>query len=219
MLLPLLGYFLCMVAGLTAAVVVMLGLSNISTSERVRHYPRAVVEHNVTAANREPRVSSWWYLKQRTGRLRRIWRPTLLRSPPKKRTQKKQASQAQSARPSAQQLGTIRLRERAGLYRSSPERATASIRQLVTTASRRPRTVDLSSTRRRCSSRISSAMLVRESRTSSGSCPIIARVNLNYCRSPLWRSIPGEFPARTRSNILNDVRLKCYNARTPGTPD
>jgi hypothetical protein len=56
MLLPLLGYFFCMIAVLTAAVGVMLGLSNISTSERTRHYPRAVVEHNVTAANREPRL-------------------------------------------------------------------------------------------------------------------------------------------------------------------
>jgi hypothetical protein len=56
MLLPLLGYFFCMIAVLTAAVGVMLGLSNISTSERARHYPRAVVERNVTAANREPRL-------------------------------------------------------------------------------------------------------------------------------------------------------------------
>src|SRR5215469_1962414 len=35
------------------------------------------------------RVFSWWHLKQRTDRLRRIWTPTLLRSPPKKRTLKK----------------------------------------------------------------------------------------------------------------------------------
>src|SRR6516162_9972704 len=35
------------------------------------------------------RVSSWWHLKQRTDRLRRIWKLTLLRSPPKKRTLKK----------------------------------------------------------------------------------------------------------------------------------
>jgi hypothetical protein len=56
MVLPLLGYFFCMIAVLTAAVGVLLGLSNISTSERVRHYPRAVVERNVTAANREPRL-------------------------------------------------------------------------------------------------------------------------------------------------------------------
>ena len=55
MLLPLLGYFFCMIAALTAAVGVMLGLSNISTSERARHYPRAVVERSVTA-NREPRL-------------------------------------------------------------------------------------------------------------------------------------------------------------------
>src|SRR6516162_200347 len=35
------------------------------------------------------RVSSWWHLKQRTDRLRRIWKLTLLRSPLKKRTLKK----------------------------------------------------------------------------------------------------------------------------------
>ena len=56
MVLPLLGYFFCMIAVLTAVVGIMLGFSNISTSERVRHYPRAVVERNVTAANREPRL-------------------------------------------------------------------------------------------------------------------------------------------------------------------
>jgi hypothetical protein len=58
MLLPLLGYFFSMIAVLTAVVWVMLGLSNISTSERVSHYPhpRPVVERNVTAANNEPRL-------------------------------------------------------------------------------------------------------------------------------------------------------------------
>jgi hypothetical protein len=56
MLVPLLGYFFCMIAVLTAVVGVMIGLSNTSTSERVRHYPRSVVEHNVTATNREPRL-------------------------------------------------------------------------------------------------------------------------------------------------------------------
>jgi hypothetical protein len=45
----LLGYFFCMIAVLTAVVGVMIGLSNTSTSERVRHYPRAVVGRNVTA--------------------------------------------------------------------------------------------------------------------------------------------------------------------------
>ena len=57
-MLPLLGYFLSMIAVLTAVVWVMLGLSNISTSERARHYlhPRPVVERNVTAANEEPRL-------------------------------------------------------------------------------------------------------------------------------------------------------------------
>jgi hypothetical protein len=58
MLLPLLGYFFSMIAVLTATVWVMLGLSNISTSERASHYPhpRPVVERNVTAANEEPRL-------------------------------------------------------------------------------------------------------------------------------------------------------------------
>ena len=56
MLLPLLGYFFSMIAVLTAVVGMMLGYSNISTSGRVRHYPRAVVERNVTAANKEPRL-------------------------------------------------------------------------------------------------------------------------------------------------------------------
>ena len=56
MLLPLLGYFFCMVAVLTAAVGVMIGLFNISTSGRVRHYPRPVVERDVTATKTEPRL-------------------------------------------------------------------------------------------------------------------------------------------------------------------
>jgi hypothetical protein len=58
MLLPLLGYFFSMIAVLTAAAGMMLGFSNISTSERARHYlhPRPVVERNVTATNWEPRL-------------------------------------------------------------------------------------------------------------------------------------------------------------------
>ena len=58
MLLPLLGYFFCMVAVLTAVVGVLLGLSNISTSERVSHYahPRPEVERNVAATPTEPRL-------------------------------------------------------------------------------------------------------------------------------------------------------------------
>jgi hypothetical protein len=56
MLLPLLGYFFCMIAVLTAAAGVMLGFSNISTSERVHHYPRPVVERDVKATNTEPRL-------------------------------------------------------------------------------------------------------------------------------------------------------------------
>src|SRR5215471_225733 len=35
------------------------------------------------------RASSWWHLKQRTDRLQRIWKPTLLRLPLKKRLLKK----------------------------------------------------------------------------------------------------------------------------------
>jgi hypothetical protein len=53
-LLPLLGYFFCMIAVLTAAVGAMIGLS--STSERVRHFPRPAVERKVTATNRQPRL-------------------------------------------------------------------------------------------------------------------------------------------------------------------
>ena len=47
-----------MIAVLTAAAGAMIGFSNISTSERARHYlhPRPVVERNVTATNREPRL-------------------------------------------------------------------------------------------------------------------------------------------------------------------
>jgi hypothetical protein len=56
MLLPLLGYFFCMVAVLTAAAGVMIGLFNTSTAERVRHYPRSVVERNVAATKTEPRL-------------------------------------------------------------------------------------------------------------------------------------------------------------------
>ena len=45
-----------MITALTTAVAVMVGLFNISTSEGVRHYPRAVAERNGTATNREPRL-------------------------------------------------------------------------------------------------------------------------------------------------------------------
>ncbi len=56
MLLPLLGYFFCMIAVLTAAAGVMIGLFDTSTSERVRHYPRSVVARNVRATNTKPRL-------------------------------------------------------------------------------------------------------------------------------------------------------------------
>jgi hypothetical protein len=45
-----------MVAVLTAAAGVMIGLFNTSTAERVRHYPRSVVERNVAATKTEPRL-------------------------------------------------------------------------------------------------------------------------------------------------------------------
>ena len=56
MLLPLVGYFVAMIAVLTAAASVMIGLFDTSTSERVHHYPRPVVERNVTATASEPRL-------------------------------------------------------------------------------------------------------------------------------------------------------------------
>jgi hypothetical protein len=52
----LLGYFVSMIIVLTAAVGVMIGLSNFSTSEKVHHYPRPAVERNFTATNSEPRL-------------------------------------------------------------------------------------------------------------------------------------------------------------------
>jgi hypothetical protein len=56
MLVPLLGYFFCMIAVLTAAVGLMIGVFNTSKSERVRQYPRPVVERNFAAANTQPRL-------------------------------------------------------------------------------------------------------------------------------------------------------------------
>ena len=55
MLLPLLGYFFCMIAVLTAAAGVMIGLFNFSTSGKVHHYPhlRPEIERSVTATNTE----------------------------------------------------------------------------------------------------------------------------------------------------------------------
>jgi hypothetical protein len=52
----LLGYFVTMIAVLTAAAGVMIGLFDTSTSERVHHYPRPVVERSVTATASEPRL-------------------------------------------------------------------------------------------------------------------------------------------------------------------
>ena len=58
MVVSLLGYFLSMIVVLTAAVGVMIGLSNFSTSVRVDHtsHPRPALERNVTATNSEPRL-------------------------------------------------------------------------------------------------------------------------------------------------------------------
>jgi hypothetical protein len=52
----LLGYFVCMIAVLTAAAGAMIGLFNSSTSEKVHHYPRPVFERNVTGISTEPRL-------------------------------------------------------------------------------------------------------------------------------------------------------------------
>jgi len=55
MLLSLVGYFLCMITVLAAAAGAMIGVFNTSTSDRPHHYPRPVVERNITTAtNREP---------------------------------------------------------------------------------------------------------------------------------------------------------------------
>ena len=56
MVFSLLGYFLSMIAALTAVVAVMIGFFDTSTSERVHHYPRPAFDRNVTSANREPRL-------------------------------------------------------------------------------------------------------------------------------------------------------------------
>jgi hypothetical protein len=45
-----------MITVLTAAAGAMIGLFNFSTSEKVRHYPRPVLERNVAAINIEPHL-------------------------------------------------------------------------------------------------------------------------------------------------------------------
>jgi hypothetical protein len=53
----LLGFFLCVIAVFAAAVGTLIGMSNVSTSERVgTQYPPAAFEHNVTATHRKPRL-------------------------------------------------------------------------------------------------------------------------------------------------------------------
>jgi hypothetical protein len=56
MVYSLLGFFFGMIAVFAAAVGTMIGLSNFSTSEGVGHYPRSVVERDIVATNREPRL-------------------------------------------------------------------------------------------------------------------------------------------------------------------
>ena len=56
MVFSLLGYFVCMITVLTAAAGAMISLFNFSTSEKVPHYPRPVLERNVTAINAEQRL-------------------------------------------------------------------------------------------------------------------------------------------------------------------
>jgi hypothetical protein len=53
--LPLLGFFFCVIAVLTA-VAGTISFFSTSTSERVHHYPRPVVERNVARTNNEPRL-------------------------------------------------------------------------------------------------------------------------------------------------------------------
>jgi hypothetical protein len=55
MVYSLLGFFFGMIAVFAAAVGTMIGLTNFSTGG-VGHYPRSVVEGNVTAINSEPRL-------------------------------------------------------------------------------------------------------------------------------------------------------------------
>jgi hypothetical protein len=55
MVYSLLGFFFGMIAVFAAAVGTMIGLTNFSTGG-VGHYPRSVVERNVTAINSEPRL-------------------------------------------------------------------------------------------------------------------------------------------------------------------
>jgi hypothetical protein len=101
-----------MIAVLTAVVGMMLGFSNISTSERVRHYPRAVVERNVTAANREPRLfmmvpetKDGSPAKNKDGSPAKNMEANSAATPTEKTVaKKKQAPQAHSARSSAPEL-------------------------------------------------------------------------------------------------------------------
>jgi hypothetical protein len=52
----LLGYFVSMIIVLSAIAGATIGLSNFSASENVRHYPRPVLERDVTATDSEPRL-------------------------------------------------------------------------------------------------------------------------------------------------------------------
>jgi hypothetical protein len=62
----LLGFFLCVIAVFVAAVGTLIGLSNVSTSEKVgASYPPAVVDAMLQRLTGN-RVSLWLYLKQET---------------------------------------------------------------------------------------------------------------------------------------------------------
>jgi len=54
--LPLLGFFFCVIAVLTAVAGVTISFFGNSTSARIQHYPRPVIERNVTATNSERRL-------------------------------------------------------------------------------------------------------------------------------------------------------------------
>jgi hypothetical protein len=133
MVLPLLGYFLCMITVLAAAAGAMIGLFNTSTSDRPHYYPRPVVERNITTAtNREPRLFN--VVPETKGGTPAKDMETDSTVVPTEKTdaKKKQPSQAQNGRPSAQQLRRPRLWECTGLCPRNSVWATASIFQLVT---------------------------------------------------------------------------------------
>jgi hypothetical protein len=111
----LLGYFVSMIMVLTAAVGVMIGLFNFSTSERVGHtpHPRPAIERNVSATDSEPRLFMSVPDKKDASPTKNV-EASSAAAPDEKSGGQKQASQAQSTRPSAQPLRATRVLERAG---------------------------------------------------------------------------------------------------------